>query len=400
MDIVFPPNASDGQIFEAAPGVVYKYLAISNSWTRIVRPTIPLATGSTPGLMSSADYEKLTGIILPPPQCTIRSADCAQDVACQSRFSDRVSSGFISFEGDGVIKFDVSPDNIHENTGLINITLDVDALVKKLKDAGQFKMTAPSGDPGEQGDPGDPGLDALPVGPYGDDGEPGTPAEWPGSLIEEGLVVKDDNRAVVDVRTEEVSPNENYIVVTRANIGNPSACPDSIKPKDVQSPWLLAFTTTPSITVKRSTYNNKLVCSRSCDSDIYYLNIENIVRNVRAQYIRHLEYNKREKEQYVTELLGEMVTSFDEQKAALGCALEACRSKYRNADARRYIETQKIAAAAARRNLRISSLSTAGYRPSFFRRCDYTVVRLDDIEVPIVDPNELEEGEITSTDDA
>lgn len=390
MSIQFPKDPITGQIYEAAPGVTYRYSAVTRSWVQIVRPQLPLATDASAGLMSAADFRKIAGFILPPPQTTIRAEDCTVDPRCASKISDRIESGYISFEGDGIINFEVLPDNIHDNTGLINVSLDVDHLIELLRSTGRLTMVAPTGDDGPKGDPGDPGLDSLPVGPYGDDGEPGKPAEWRGGLVEEGLNIKDDNRAIVDIKTEQISPDENYLIVTRANIGNPDACPNTIKPKDVQSPWLLAMTSGTTSVVRRRTSDNKLICSRSCSSNIYYLNIEHIIRNIRRQFIHYLNYIKQRKELYVTDVLQDMINAFDGQKTALGCALEACRSRSRNADARRYIEQSKIAAAAAGYNIEMSGRG-AGYTPMFYHACDYNVISLHDPEQAIINPEIFEQ---------
>lgn len=385
MDILFPQNPTDGQIYEAAPGVVYKYSLATNSWLKIVRPQIPLATHTAAGLMSKEDFKKLTGIILPPPRCSITSEDCAADEKCADKLGTVIDSGYIAFQGDGIINFEVSAENIHENTGLVNVTLNVDRLVEKLKELGRFRMTAAAGDQGEQGETGDAGLDSLPVGPYGKDGEPGAPVEWPGAIVEEGLNIKDDNRAVVNITTQEVSEDENYLVVERANIGNPDACPDTIKPKDIQSPWMLGFSSAAVTTVRKITSDGKLVCARSCNSDIYYFNMDSIVRTIRNHFVEYLRQEKRNREQYVSDVLDDMITQFDEQKAALCCALERCRSKTRNAEARKYIESQKIQAAQGGYNINVGDPSQgAGYKPDFYENCgDYDTVKLDDPEKPL-----------------
>lgn len=383
MNSNFPTSPVHGQEFETIPGTLYKYSSITRAWERIIKPTVPLATVNSDGLMSKEDFQKLTGFIIPPPQSTLTAEGCSE-----------VSTGFIGFEGDGIITAVVDTECIHENTGLIKFGLDVNKLIDKLRDLGKLTITIPDGDQGPQGEDGDPGLDALPVGPYGKDGIKGANSEWPGGLVEEQLEIKDDNRAVVEITTEEISAEENYLVVKRANIGNPDACPDTIIPKDVQSPWILCFTPGVGATVRTRSADGKLICSRACSSDIYYFNMDLIIRSVKNRYTAFLNAQKTAKERQATAALERIINVFDDQKAALCCALERVRSKIRNTDARRYIETQKIAAATADASKPAYNITVKtrpeGVVPSFYTSCDYQVISLADPEVPIVDPDNLD----------
>ena len=155
----FPPNPSNGMIVEMSSGVFYQYTAATDGWYRISTPSIPMATPFTDGLMSSDDFNKLTGLIIPPPQISITTEDCPDTY---------YNSGLLAIEGDsdGIININVHNENLHENTGVIDFKLDVDKLAQKLTALGQLRIVAPQGEQGEQGEQGDPGVNSLPVGAY------------------------------------------------------------------------------------------------------------------------------------------------------------------------------------------------------------------------------------------
>lgn len=337
----FPENPSNGMIFEATPGVYYQYSSVTKSWYRVNTPSIPLATEFNDGLMSSEDFVKLTGLLIPPPKINLSFEDC-----------DTVfNKGLLLLQGDedGIIILEVKDENLHENTGVIDFKIDTQKLVQKLLDLGQLRLTAPQGEQGPKGEPGEDGANALPVGPQGEDGKDGANAPWPGTLSEETFDVAQQNRAIVDITTENVGPDENYIVVRRANIGNPEACPDTIIPQDVQSPWILGFSTGPGNVVFTKIVSPVTgeVCGWTCNSDLYYFDIDNIIQGIETQFLEWMALVKAEKENLAETWLDAMMSEFNEQKSALCCALEACRSRGRNERTRQYIEQQRIQAAQA-----------------------------------------------------
>lgn len=388
----FPPNPTNGQFFELAPGQVYEYTTLSRSWQRIIRPILPLATPISDGLMAATDYRKLTGILIPQPQSTLSAPGCSV-----------VDSGFIGLKGDNYLSVTVSPDNITPNTGLVEFNLNYTALVQDLIDLGRVRFVITPGDQGDQGDQGDPGLNNLPVGPYGPDGNPGANAPWPGALVQDNIAVKADNRAIVDIAAKRVSPTENYLVLTRANLGNPSACPNTILPIDKQSPWLLCISPGGVVTTKVTNSNGKLICSSACNSTLYYLNAETIVSSIRTQLVAYLNNQKALKEAYVQQKLDQMSAIFEEQKQAIGCALEGVKSETRNVQARQYLEQSKIQAAQADAtkpgyDLDINPIPPDGSNPQAFTPSwgvagvTYDSITLKDPEKPIVDPDGLESG--------
>ena len=344
--MAFPQNPSDGMLFEDTVGIYYQYNAATASWYRVSVPSIPLATSVNDGLMPSGDFTKLTGLIVPPPQINLSFDDC----------DTTYNSGLLIIQGDdeGIVNVAVKPDNILENTGVVEFKLDTQKLVQKLISLGRIRFTAQQGDTGDTGPAGVNGANALPVGPQGVDGKDGANAPWPGTLSEEAFATAQQGRAVVDISVNKVSSAENYIVVRRANIGNPNACPDTIIPEDVQSPWLLGVSIGPGSTTQVVSQSGA-TCGFACNSDLYYFDMDALVQSVRTHWLNYLNTAKTSKEAMANEWLNAMMKMYNEQKAALCCALEACQSRTRNQNTRQYIETQRIQAAASNFQLIIGS---------------------------------------------
>jgi len=315
----FPKDPVDGMIFESSPGSFYQFNAALNSWRVVSAPNIPVATLANDGLMPKEDFSKLTGLLIPPPETTI---------TVDPDNCDPFDQGITRFVGDDIINIEPETENLHENTATINFDVDIDALAAEMQKRGSIRFTAPQGDRGKQGDGGEDGADSLPTGPQGADGNDGVNAAWPGSLTQEQFQVAQDDRAIVDIDTEEISPQENYLVIKRSNIGNPDACPDSVIPQDVQSPWLMAFDNT---------------CA--CNTPIFYFDVDVLIEGVRNHWIDYLNSVKAEKEALASSWLNAIIGAFNDQKSSLCCALDACKSRSRNEGTRRFIESQRIAAA-------------------------------------------------------
>ena len=74
----FPPNPSDGMIFEASSGVFYQFSVSINGWIRLDGvEALGLATPSQAGLMSKEDFRKINELIVPPPRTALTSEDCS-----------------------------------------------------------------------------------------------------------------------------------------------------------------------------------------------------------------------------------------------------------------------------------------------------------------------------------
>jgi len=352
--ITFPTDPSDGMIFEASPGLFFQYNASDNSWIRIdaygfLPPASPLQNGT----MSSNDFKKLMNIIIPPPQASLEGDDCSQTyrqgkVGLYSKDESLTINPKLTLMGNNTSA--QRPWDLHRNTVGIDFRLNVEQFLDEIRKRGNIIERQIVGDTGAQGDKGEAGRDRLDTGPTGPTGIGGANSPFDGVLLEESLnlsaAAADEPRAVVNVTTNEVSETENYLVFTRANVGNPDACPSEIIPKPIISPWLLV--------VQRGVTNiNKLTsltddCGVSCaicSGSIYYLNIEPIMQTIFERFKTLVTNLKNAKEDLVASWLKSMVFLFNQQKAALCCALENCRSRTRNVGTRQYIESQRIQAA-------------------------------------------------------
>jgi len=92
-----------------------------------------------------------------------------------------------------------------------------------------------------------------------------------------------------------------------------------------------------------------------------------------------------QKEQLAAQYLQEIMDAFVSQKAALCCALEGCRSRSRNVDARRYIEQQRIAAMAANMKLVIGGDDDKVVSPG--SECEWNIAPTNANFVHLSDPN-------------
>jgi hypothetical protein len=354
--ITFPPNPSDGTIFEASPGLFYQYRKSDNTWVRIDgSEALPLASPLQDGLMTSEDLRKLSNLIIPPPQASIKGEDCAL-IFRQGRVGLYSSDGSLIIEKSldlvnkaGPIGIE-RPWDLHRNTVGINFGLNLEQFLDEVKKRGNIIEKEIRGDQGTTGDRGEAGRDRLDTGPVGSDGQPGLNSPFEGSIIQESLNIQveaaDEPRAIVDVTTEEISEDENYLVFTRANIGNPDACPSEVIPRTIKSPWVLVIqqgvTTIRKLT--KLTDDCGVPCA-VCTGAIYYLNVDPLLVSIFERFKEMVTSLKKAKEELVASWLKSMVYLFNQQKAALCCALENCKSRTRNIGTRQYIESQRIQAA-------------------------------------------------------
>ena len=211
---------------------------------------------------------------------------------------------------------------------------------------GKLTIKAPDGERGVKGGIGDPGADKLPHGSDGPAGEMGQNAGRDLTLSSEQVpfeLKRDVTKAISKIDIEEISADENFITVTRSNLGNPDACPTEIVPDNKQSFWVLAMADDARSSEKLISPPGEGHCG-PCKTEIFYFDIEPILDAIRAKFQSEVERVKRGFEGVVTFWLRTMADLFNEQKAALCCALENCRSRYRNNDTRRYLEQSRLRA--------------------------------------------------------
>jgi hypothetical protein len=360
VNIQFPPNPEDGMIFEAISGVFYKYNAGSNCWTRLKGvDNLGLATPLIDGLMSKEDFTKLQNLIIPPPQATLKGEDCettfksgtvalysfdeSLEISKNPKITNKTPLGRVE---------EAVPWQLHRNTAGFDFRAPIERIIQEVEERNRLKKVQLQGDKGYKGKRGEPGIDRLDTGPVGEEGIPGINSPFGGTLVTEPIPFElapgSNNRAIVDIITEEVSETENYLVATRANIGNPDACPALVTPKNFDSALVVALNViSGGKLIKDQTITSgdcALIC-RICASSLHHLDVEDLVCAVFDQFVVRVNQLKTEKENLVRAWLSTMISLFSEQKAALCCALENCRSRQRNERTRQYIETQRIQAA-------------------------------------------------------
>lgn len=363
MTVQFPSDPNHGDVFEPIPGLYYQYDGITNCWVKLEGvQSLGLATPLTHGLMSKEDFKKLQSLVVPPPQASLTGEDCnvtfrqgqvaidSLDGSVQITSTPTVMNKAANYPATQI------PWNLHTNTVGIDFRLNVEQLLDELEKRGNLSKVQIQGDPGLKGATGRAGIDRLDTGPVGKKGLPGANSQFEGGLTTEDIPferMEDSlNRAIVDVTTEEVSEDENYLVFTRGNIGNPDACPSEVVPKSFNSPLVFVLNTlnggkrVRNRKISTRTDDCALVC-RICSSTIHHLNLQIILDQIYEQFKKRVAYLKLSKEAMARIWLQGMVELFNESKSALCCALENCKSRQRNQQTRQYIESQRIQAAQA-----------------------------------------------------
>ena len=341
------------------------YIKSDNSWNRLPGvDQLGIATELKDGLMSPSDLKKLDDLIIPPPQTSIKGEQCAIPFKT-GQIGLYVGDDYLNIK-DTLTTLNAGAKeenhfNLHHNTYGIDWTVNVENLFQDIEKLGNLRKRAIQGKKGIKGKKGVDGVDKLDTGPVGEKGETGLNAPWEGTIIPEAIsfepIKSNSNRAIVDITTEQISDNENYLVVKRANIGNVDASPTVINPMDGESPWIMVLDLKASQAhkvIENADCTDRIIC-RSTTSSIYYLNMEAVLEAFENRFNELLTILKQSKEQIVTDWLQIMVKMFVQQKAAICCALENCKSRMRNQDERRYIEQARIQAAQANLNIEIDA---------------------------------------------
>ncbi len=352
-NIQFPENPDNGMIFEASPGLFYQYTKPSKTWTRLDGlENISPATISEPGLMTIDDFKKVEGLLLPPLSTTISAQDCGTtfnngklDIISSEKHLD-IDVKLDLFKGK---KADSKVDFIiHENTFGIDFRINVQRLLEELTARGKLVFRSTPGPIGDPGDRGEPGINNLETGPQGEAGANGKNAPYSGILVEDvGDVKINGSRAVVDIKNDETDPS--VLVVTVGNIGNPNSCPNRANIVDKNSPWMLVTSDKAPVICPVS------VGCRICDTQLYYLDISDILSEIENQYEVVIGAIKSAKEDLVRTWLNRLIEMFNEQKTALCCAIEALASKQKNQDIRNIMSGGRAAAAAGGYAFAVSS---------------------------------------------
>lgn len=367
MATTFPKNPADGTIFEAIPGLFYQFSAKENCWIRVDGlDALGLATPTKDGLMSPDDFNKLNGLLIPPPQSTIKGEDCKITYAhgqvaltsTDESLSVLPTLQLTNNSGDaGVID---QPWAIHQNTVGYDFRLDVEKMLAAMKANGNFTQVKIQGRQGAKGKPGKDGIDKLETGPQGPDGPDGKNSPFDGAIGSDtnSYVLADDssNRAIVDIIAD--TTDGKFLIATRANIGNPNACPNEIQPKAIDSPLALVLSKQENAMVRTLQSTNDCVnpCT-VCVSTLHYVNLQLILDAFFERYQELVIQLKQQKEALAVLWLRTLINVFNDQKFALCCALENCKSAQRNKQERQYLESQRIQASQADQQLTIDGVN-------------------------------------------
>ena len=383
----FPMDVPDKTIFEASPDIFYQFNESEKSWIKVdgFNVSMDLATPLKDGLMSSDDLRKLQGLLLPPPNSAMSAKSCSFTFD-SGTFGFRSSQNHLNIDHELTLidkdekGFNVERKEvwqIHENTYGINFGVNLDTFIRELENRESLVYKKTMGPQGPKGDSGKDGIDELETGPKGRTGTDGANTSFPGFLATEdrGFLEGDGNRAIVDVTMEPISQDENFIVVTRANIGNPELCPKFIRPKKINSKWLLVIDERPPVRIlieecsplicgvtKCAPDAAKTVIRTFCSTRLYYLDFQPIETIIRNRFDELLQELKQTKELITEELLKSMIDLFTEQKLAICCALENCESRRENQRHRNIIDGERIQGAQAGFSIEVDGEDVRNYQ--------------------------------------
>ena len=348
----FPKDPVDNMIWEPENGIFYTYNAAIKAWSRAEGGIPGIATALNDGLMSVGDFKKLNRVVIPPPQSTITSASCSATFT--GGFIDLIAGDeFVSIDGTarlmnvvagiGESEATVVDRELHQRTNSFDFRIDTTTLYDYMVEHNKFRVIANRGRQGPPGDAGEDGSDNLPHGEDGLTGNRGANAPFDHQLYLDNVdfVRKQSvQRAIINISTEEVSPAENYIIITRGDIGNDEACPSTVRlTSELESSWAVCVPVDTHIASMTATN------CYTCIDTLYYVDLSSILSSIRNEFNKEVQQLKNGMEEIVSFWLTIISGVFDEQKAALCCALEYCVSAKRNAETRRYIEEQRIQAA-------------------------------------------------------
>lgn len=305
----------------------------------ITSSTVALATTIKSGLMSKEDFTKLNKLYFPSPSSTISSEDCTTADGRELRFKRGVlrfyGSDYIKVEDNAALKNinyqgdminEITPYHIHTHTFGININIDTDRLIRDLENSGRIIIQGKRGAKGSRGAKGDRGADRVLSGPQGDKGEDGIAR--PCQLAVEPEILENRpigglSQAIVGayVKTDPVNPKKYSLVFERQAVGRADLTADKLNVKGSSSNWILFTPQTAGV------------------SDIFFLDIEPILNELNTQYSKRADNLKAYYESRVQTWVQAMSDLFDQQKAAICCALQYCTTAQKNIETRRHIES-------------------------------------------------------------
>ena len=239
-----PKFPYDGQVFVDGNSVKWQWSAPLDVWVRIgTANTIPLATSTTPGLLSPQLKHLLDSVspaggsfgIIVGPQLILKS----------DANPDGVISGNITLHSESLTITPVAPDGSTLVTGagiadpstlsVTNLPGFSLALSRNFLSSLCLEITGPVGPEGQQGPQGAHGLDGFNDGPQGEQGDPGNDATTANVLT--GVKVIDLNTvtdtAVVSLQIDGQSGVLAY-TTAKMNVPEDDEPADQISPTPIQ----------------------------------------------------------------------------------------------------------------------------------------------------------------------
>ncbi len=336
-----PENPNDGDVYQLENGVVLVYEAFTSSWTQISTGLQPirLADEFLPGALSKEDLAKLDNLIIPPYKTSLASDFCnitfnqgavsLQSVDGYVEISSEPYTGNI--DNNGLLISSNLPFQIHDYTYGIDFNLNLPKFIADQQALGKVKFKGLDGITGDTGNQGEQGISRVYSGPAGDTGDIGDGIVSSYSVSAEPFQVSQrvsDGKAITraEIVPDAADPTKRKINFVRQLVGstNPAS---KLKVSSNTSPWLLA--------VENQNASNQ---------KIYYIDIDPILDTIYDVYIGEVEALKAAYEGVVKSWVSQMSGLFDQQKAALCCALDKCISMKKNTERRSHMED--VAAAA------------------------------------------------------
>jgi hypothetical protein len=351
---LFPTNPRHNTVFELKAGLYFKFDATLNAWIKVASNTLVLQTATTinDGAMSALDLKKLNRLVLPPPFSSIIGTDC---VAPFTGGNISMTSGddFVGVDGNvsvqnvdsrgSLIAKDL-PFQIHQHTYGFDFTIDLPNLVTELRARQQFNMTGKQGAAGQPGKDGIQGPSFILSGPPGKAGEDGEGPPCSLTIGSDDLAAQPHDgmtKGLVAVRMERdaIDPLKYKLVFDRQTLGPTDYAADKFNVRSDTSPWVLAVAadnSSPDITSEIPE------CDRTIGTGpqkVYYIDIEPLVESIHRQFLKQADILKAGYENIVKFWIQTMSDLFDEQKAALCCALEHCLSVTKSNEMRQHMES-------------------------------------------------------------
>ncbi len=356
-DTLFPANPTHGMIFQQKNGVLYQYDVTIKAWLKIASDSfnLQLATSSRDGAMTAADLQKLNKLVLPAMSTSIIGNDCLApyksghiELKSGDKFvkvEGKVVNQNIDYKGDAVSE--TVPYQIHQHTYGFNFGIDVANLMDELARRNQLNLSGKTGSAGEVGDSGDPGLDGILSGPQGDDGDQGFAPENVVTVVPETFLAQAKTglrQALVNARivVDPVDESLYSLEFDRQVVGSEDAAASEFYIKQVDSTWVLAVLASDSSAKKATQLDCGIIgggIGGRNDYDLYYVDIGLIIDTIKTKFEEEVERLKLGYEEIVKFWINAMSDLFDEQKNALGCALEKCISMTKSAGERKHMES-------------------------------------------------------------